>query len=52
MNSNTLHTVKVCPICNSKDIEIKEKYDIFNPFNEYTLRCLNCGYTLKQDHPF
>lgn len=52
MNSNTIHTVKTCPMCKSKNIEIEEKYVIFTRFNEYNLRCLNCGYTRKQNQPF
>lgn len=38
-------------MCKSKEIEIQEIHDIHR-FDEWKLKCLNCGYELKQDRPF
>ena len=46
------YTVKECPICKSKEIEIQEKYDIHKRLEEWTLKCRHCGYEITQDKPF
>ena len=46
------YTVKECPICKSKEIEIRERYDVLKRLDEWTLICKNCGYKLTQDKPF
>ena len=46
------YSVRECPVCNSKEIEIRERYDLHKRLDEWTLKCLNCGYELTQDKPF
>ena len=46
------YKVKECPMCQSKDIEIKESYDFLKRLDEWTLVCQNCGYKLTPDRPF
>lgn len=46
------YTVKECPMCKSKEIEIQERYDIHKRLNEWKLKCRNCRYEMTQDKPF
>ena len=47
-----IYTTKKCPICNSKEIEITEKYNILKRSNEWSLYCRNCNYQKTQYMPF
>ena len=46
------YTVKECPMCNSKEIEIRERFDFHKRLDEWTLICRSCGYEITQDKPF
>lgn len=46
------YKVKECPMCKSMEIEIREIHDIHKRLDGWELKCLNCGYELKQDKPF
>ncbi len=45
-------SIKECPSCKSKEIEIEKRYLPSKRTDEYTLKCRNCGYTKSQYAPF
>lgn len=47
-----IYKTRECPSCNSKEIEIEERYIPSKRTNQYTLRCRDCGYTKSQFKPF
>ena len=36
-----------CPICNSKDYEIRQRFVHQTMQYEYSFRCLHCGYVVE-----
>ena len=46
------YSVRECPICKRKKIEIRKEYDIHKRLDKWRLKCRNCGYELTQEKPF
>ena len=46
------YTIRECPMCNSGEIEIRERFDALKRKEEWILICRHCGYKLTQDKPF